>query len=157
MARHYVSKKDAKTVLEKLNAVDIELGDSSEIEVDDRKDLKLYYKSKKAIGFEGSDGLFIPSLFVLNSTMPTGWFITVDDGAIPHLMNGADLFAQGIVDMDMKITEDHMVFIRNKKGVFFAVGKTVRSASEIMADKKGIAAKLLHYAQDSIYNIYAVQ
>jgi PUA domain protein len=154
MTRHYISRKDARSVMEKLSAIDVSLADSSDVEVDDRKDIKLYYKAKKAIGFEDSNGTFVPSLFILNSTRPGRGFITVDDGAVSHLMNGAALFAQGIIDMDMQIREGQMVFIRNSKGIFFAVGTAVRSASDIMANKRGEAAKLIHYAQDQIYNIY---
>lgn len=147
MARHFVSKKDAKALKESLSVLSLTLPDTA-IEIDERKGEKCYFVGGKPYVYVSART--IPTLFLLNETKPERMYVTVDDGAVPHIINGANVFAQGIVDLDPEIAEESMVFIRNSKEQYIAVGISKRSASDILADKKGEAITLIHFPGDKI-------
>ena len=65
-------------------------------------------------------------------------------------MNGSNLFAPGIIVMDMNIKKGDMVFIKNSEGLYIAIGKANEDSDVIMATKKGEAVEILHYLNDRI-------
>lgn len=151
MARHFVSKKEVKSVRESLNKLGLNLEGTS-MEVDERKGEKCYFVNGKPYVYV-ADRL-IPTLFLLNDTKPENMYVTVDDGAVPHIINGANVFAQGITDMDPGIGENTMVFIRNTQMQYIAAGISTRSASDIMENKKGEAIVLIHFPGDKIMKTF---
>ncbi|MCL4333025.1 MAG: DUF1947 domain-containing protein [Candidatus Thermoplasmatota archaeon] len=150
MSRHFLSRRDLSELVLKLQDFKIAIGDGK-VEVDEKKSATHYYIDGRPLAFEQDNYLF-PTLKVINQFRPGGNEITVDDGAVPRLMNGANLFAQGIVTMDMEIIKGSMVFIQNLKGVFFAIGIATRDAKDIMANKQGESARIVHHAGDRIYH-----
>ena len=151
MARHFVSKRDAKTLRDALAPLGISLPDVS-IEIDERKGEKCFFVNGKPYVYV-SDRT-IPTLFLLNELQPELMYVTVDDGAVPHIINGANVFAQGITQMDPEIKENSMVFIRNSRNQYVAVGISKQSASDIMGDKKGEAIILIHFPGDKIMKTF---
>lgn len=151
MARHFVSKKEVKSLQESLNELGLELGNRS-VEIDERKGEKCYFINGKPCVYI-SDRV-IPTLFLLNDIKPARRYVTVDDGAVPHVINGANVFAQGITDIDPEIQEGVMVFIRNTGLQYIAVGISSRSAADIMKDQKGEAIILLHFPGDKIMKTF---
>ncbi len=151
MARHFVSKKDVKMLKESLSKLGITL-EATSIELDERKGEKCYFVNGKPYVYVGN--MVIPTLFLLNDTMPEKMYVTVDDGAVPHIINGANVFAQGITEMDPEIVENSMVFIRNAKKQYIATGISSRSATEIMENKKGEAITLIHFPGDKIMKTF---
>lgn len=151
MARHFVSKKDVKALKESLSNLGITLPDSN-IEVDERKGEKCFFVGGKPYVYV-SDRT-IPTLFLLNEVKPDKMNVTVDDGAVPHIINGANVFAQGITDMDSDIVADSMVFIRNNKDQYIGVGISRKSAEEILANRKGEAITLIHFPGDRIMKTF---
>lgn len=151
MARHFVSKKDVKALRESLNSLGISLPDVS-VEVDERKGEKCYYVNGRPYVYVSEK--VIPTLFLLNELHPEMMCVTVDDGAVPHIINGANVFAQGITRMDPNIKENSVVFIRNNKNQYVGVGVSKKSAGEIMEDKKGEAIILIHYPGDKIMKTF---
>lgn len=151
MARHFVSKKDVKALKESLSNLGITLPDSN-IEVDERKGEKCFFVGGKPYVYV-SDRT-IPTLFLLNEVKPDKMNVTVDDGAVPHIINGANVFAQGITDMDSDIVADSMVFIRNNRDQYIGVGISRKSAEEILANRKGEAITLIHFPGDRIMKTF---
>lgn len=151
MARHFVSKKDVKALKESLSNLGITLPDSN-IEVDERKGEKCFFVGGKPYVYV-SDRT-IPTLFLLNEVKPDKMNVTVDDGAVPHIINGANVFAQGITDMDSGIVADSMVFIRNNRDQYIGVGISRKSAEEILANRKGEAITLIHFPGDRIMKTF---
>lgn len=151
MARHFVSKKDLKGLKESLKALGIALPDVP-VEVDERKGEKCYFVGGKPYVYV-SDRL-IPTLFLLNEIQPDPMSVTVDDGAVPHIINGANVFAQGIIKMDPEIGKDSMVFIRNNRNQYIGVGISSKSSADIMGDKKGEAIILIHFPGDKIMKTF---
>ncbi len=147
LVRHFVSKKEGKLVREMVSKYGIAIP-ADGIEVDERRDEKCYFINGKPAVYVGET--VIPTLFLINEAHPSRNNVTVDDGAVPHIVNGSDVFAQGITSIDPGIGQGDLVFVRNLKGQYIAVGTAKRSSSDIAADKKGQAITLLHYPGDSI-------
>ncbi len=151
MARHFVSKKDVKALREVLAPLGISLPDVA-VEIDERKGEKCFFVNGQPYVYV-SDRT-IPTLFLLNELRPELMYVTVDDGAVPHIINGANVFAQGITQMDPEIKENSMVFIRNSRKQYVGVGISKKSASDIMGNKKGEAIILIHFPGDKIMKTF---
>ncbi len=147
MSKHVLSKKDLKTLITRMESIGIDVSSLSPIEIEEKKKDKIYYYSGKPIIFNN-----IPTIYLLNYLKLKDKTITVDDGAVPHINNGSSLFAPGIINMDTDIKRDDIVYIKNKEGYFIAVGISTRDGKDIMSDKKGEAAKVIHHLNDRIMN-----
>jgi PUA-domain protein len=145
MSRHILSKKDYKNFMQRLQQLNIDGTSMVDIEIDSNKKNEIYYFSGKPIFYNG-----IPTLYLINYLKIGTHTVTVDNGAVPHLMNGSNLFAPGILEMDPEIKKGDMVFIKNREGLYIAIGKSNDDASNIMLSRKGEAVKILHYLNDRI-------
>lgn len=145
MPRHFISRKEAKNVAASVASLGINLPEGS-MEVEERKKEKCYFLDGKPCIFFSE--VFFPSILLLNQIKPEVRTLTVDKGAVPHIMKGANVFAQGIVSIEESIESGDIVFIRDEDRNYIAVGKSTRSAKEILANKKGEAATLIHYPND---------
>lgn len=85
---------------------------------------------------------------------PEKRFVTVDMGAVEFVYNGADVMAPGVVDADSSIAEGDIIWVRDEKNHQpLAVGVALMSGSEMIAQRKGKAARTLHYVGDGIWGI----
>ncbi len=151
MSRHMVSKKELKELYARLKDIGLDAPfiTQNQIEVEEKKGKKLYYIGKIPIALESPE--FYPTVELLDAIKPGFKNITIDNGAVPRILGGAKLFAQGIVEMDMEIKMDDTVFIRGLDGKYVAVGKASLDAIKIMETRKGPAAEiLLRGGQESI-------
>lgn len=154
MPRHFISKKELRNLRERIEPLGLDTDVLTGVEIEEIKDERCYFVDKKPFVYEKGGDTIIPILFLLNEVKPETRFVSVDDGAVPHVMNGANVFAQGITDMDMSIREGDMVFIRNKDRVFVGVGISERDAGDIMNERKGEAIRLIHYPNDRIFKTF---
>ena len=145
MSRHVLSKKDYKSFMQKLQAFNIDGSSMRDIEIDSNKKNEIYYFGGKPIFYNG-----IPTLYLINYLKVRTHTITVDSGAVPHLMNGSNLFAPGIIEMDPEIRKGDMVFIKNTDGLYIAIGESNDDEKNIMSSKKAEAVTILHYLNDKI-------
>jgi len=77
--------------------------------------------------------------------------VVVDMGAIPYVCNGADIMAPGITDMDSFEAGDLVVVRDVTHGKALAIGRALKSKSEIEAVKKGRVVENLHYVGDRLW------
>jgi len=77
--------------------------------------------------------------------------VVVDMGAIPYVCNGADVMAPGITDMDSFEVGDLVVVRDVTHGKALAIGKALKSSSDIEASRKGKVIENLHYVGDSLW------
>ena len=83
---------------------------------------------------------------------PTKRFVTIDMGAVPFIINGADCMGPGIVEADENINIGDLVWIRDEKNkVPLAVGISERSGAELIAKKNGKAIKMIHNVGDKLW------
>ena len=131
--------------MQKLHTFNIDGTSMADIEIDSNKKNEIYYFGGKPIFYNG-----VPTLYLINYLKVRTHTVTVDSGAVPHIMNGSNLFAPGIVEMDPDIKKGDMVFIKTIDGLYIAIGEANEDGTSIMESKKGEAVKILHYLNDKI-------
>ena len=75
-------------------------------------------------------------------------------GAVPHICNGADVMAPGIIDIDGEFEEKALVTVideRNRRPI--AIAQALVSSEDARIARKGKVFKNLHYVGDEIWNI----
>jgi len=81
--------------------------------------------------------------------------VVVDMGAVPHVANGADVMAPGVVSADEKITlEEGVVIVDERYGKPLAVGQALVPGAEMRAPK-GKVVKNLHHVGDEMWRFQA--
>ncbi len=156
--RHFLRDKEARTILDEIRRtipalntqnfqeIKIEVANltpENQIIVIDGK--PAFLKTEKGI---------LPTLTNTKvlQTMPT---ITVDAGAIPHICNGSDLMAPGIV----KITGDFptrtvTTVAEQTYGKRIAIVETLLDSKTMANTKRGKVATTLHYVGDKNWDGY---
>ncbi len=152
MSRHFVSKKEGAAIIKLVAELGIGVGSGANIEIESRKDAEYYLLDGRPFAYKGES--FFPSLNALNSYKPEKNWVEVDDGAVPHLTNGANLFAGGITSFDERIRSGDLIFIRNNKGIYFCIMRATRNADEIGKERRGEVAKNVHCPRDKVYEVF---
>ena len=147
MKRYYLSKKKIKEIKKRL-AIDI-WPEGEKIEIIENKHIIILFDDVPML-FEYNDSYCPTVLFLLQNPLEK-FFVTVDMGAVKHVLNGADIFAAGIVDADPNIKEGDCVYVRDEKyGKPLAVGIAILDGKKMVNEKKGKAVKNIHYYGDEI-------
>ncbi|NPA47805.1 MAG: DUF1947 domain-containing protein [Thermococci archaeon] len=80
--------------------------------------------------------------------------VVVDEGAVPHILNGADVMAPGVVDADEGIREGDLVFvIEQKYGRPLAIGIALEDGRKMVEMSKGKVVKVIHHAKDKLWDV----
>ena len=80
--------------------------------------------------------------------------VIVDMGAVPHICNGADVMAPGIVDINGEFEEKALVAVideRNRRPI--AIAQALVDSEDAKAARRGKVFKNLHYVGDEIWDI----
>lgn len=152
--RIILKDRDAKPLIEELNKI-VGLGHlthKSRVETEAVKNSEVIFVDGRPIAFK-REGVLIPVL--TNSAalekMPR---ITVDMGAVPHVVGGADIMAPGIRRVEGVFADNALaVIVDEKHGKFLAIGKSLFDSEKLSATKKGKAIINLHYVGDQIWEI----
>jgi len=85
---------------------------------------------------------------------PPKWRVVVDKGAMPYIMNGADVMKPGIVHADDGIRKGDFVYVVvEEKDAPLAVGIALVNSDEMKAGR-GKAIKNIHHLKDRIWNAF---
>jgi len=79
--------------------------------------------------------------------------VHVDEGAVPHVLNGADVMVPGITRVEGEVERGKEVLVVDPRGRVFAVGEALMTGEEIKEAGKGKAVKNVHYAGDDLWEI----
>ncbi len=124
----------------------------SRVEVEEVKDGEVVFADGEALAIKRGDEL-VPVLVNTRSLdlLPT---VTVDMGAVPHVVGGADVMAPGIrgVKGDFQPGQ-FLVVVDEKHGKRLAVGKALLDSATIRTTKKGMVIKNVHWVGDSAWDI----
>lgn len=142
-SRHFLAKKERRNLEQNLSTIGISFEAVDQIQVEENRDSKKYYLRNRMIGFEYEG--FVPLPAFLNLVSPKNHVIVVDDGAVPHVLNGANIFSKGILSMTPDIKKGDHVFIANDKGVFIAVGISTVDYDPEIRSKAGEAVRTTKY------------
>lgn len=98
------------------------------------------------------DGKLVPTLKLLQKSMVLKK-ITVDMGAVPFVIKGADIMRPGIKSIDEGINKDDFVAIVDEKhNKPLGLGIALFSGEEMKSMTNGKSVKNIHYVGDKIWN-----
>lgn len=96
-------------------------------------------------------GKLYPTLFnEIRSTLPS---VIVDDGAISHILNGADVMAPGIINFPSNVKEEDLVVVKSQNNKILSIGTILESFKEKLQERKGKVIKNVHYVGDDLFKV----
>jgi PUA-domain protein len=122
----------------------------SRVETESVKNSEIVIVDGKPLVFK-RDGQLVPVLTNAASIekLPR---VTVDMGAVPHVVGGADIMAPGVRKVEGNFGENQLVVVIDEKhGKFLAVGRTLFASDQFPSIKKGKVITSLHYVGDPIW------
>ncbi len=152
MKRHMLRKKEAKRIAKSLTeTTGVEIKGSMErVEIDGRVVILV---DGEPLILE-HDGRYYLTVYGLLKFKPSKGKVVVDEGAMPHIINGADVMKPGIVEADENIKAGDFVYVVvEKKETPLAVGIALVDGSE-MVGGKGKAVKNIHHLKDKIWKTF---
>ena len=149
MRRKRLRKKEAKKIsaeLEEVAGINVD----GDMDVVDFGNLRIILVDNEPLLIE-YDGKYYVSVYGAIKLKPEKYRVTVDEGALKFIMNGADVMKPGIVYADERIREGDFVYVTVEgKESPIAVGIALCSGEE-MKEGKGKAVKNLHHLKDKIW------
>lgn len=79
--------------------------------------------------------------------------VIVDEGAVPHIINGADVMVPGILEYSKDIVEGDIVIVLDRKRRPICIGLALMDSNTIGSSSKGRAIKNIHYIYDKVWNL----
>lgn len=151
MSRHFLSKRDIKAFKDQISDLPLDFSEFQTLEIDESSKPVIYYYKKKPFFYLAER--LLPTLYYVNTNRPEKNRVTVDDGAVPHVLKGAGIFIRGIVAADEGIDKGDMVFVRNLKDVYICVGISNTDTSTLLSRSDGEGIKNIHFLEDDIMKI----
>jgi len=150
--RTILKDRDSKPLIEDLNKIPgfEHLSRKSRVETEAVKSSEVIFVDGIPVAFK-SEGQFVPVLTntVALEKMPR---VTVDMGAVPHVVGGADIMAPGIRKVEGTFGENGLVVIIDEKhGKFLSVGRSLLDSQALVATKKGKVIVNFHYVGDAVW------
>ena len=154
--RHFLSEREATQLLDQFSqklSLDIKqlFGTKTKIEVAETQIAKIFFVNNK------------PILAILNDTLlPTLLFeealrllpkIVVNMGAVPHICNGADIMAPGVVRIEKEYkTNNYVIVVDERHGKPLALVIALTDFQTASKMQHGKIAKNIHYVGDNLWN-----
>lgn len=156
MKRRFIREKEAKKLLAaffkraKIHSPQLSALKPS-IEIAKTNSEEIFFIDRKPVFAKSNNELF-PTLASgeLLSKMPK---VTVNMGAVPHICNGADVMAPGIVHLKGTFQKEDIVVVsdeRHQKPI--AITTALCNSEEAKSLKRGKILKNIHYIGDRLWN-----
>ncbi|MEM3759489.1 MAG: DUF1947 domain-containing protein [Candidatus Bathyarchaeia archaeon] len=154
--RYFLKDKETKLLLSKVSE---RFGDSLrqilnskvKVEILETEFAEIYLFNGKPLLAKTEEKIF-PTL-VFSEFLGSAAKIIVDMGAVPHICNGADVMAPGIVRFEGQFERgDFVLVVDEKYGKPLAVGEALFDIDEAAKTKQGVIVKNVHFAGDKIWN-----
>lgn len=154
--RHPLSSKEQKelleTIREKYPSIYEVLDRKKPIELLETANGEIVYLQESKPLLFRVDGNILPCLRACQKVLEALPKVVVDMGAVPYIVNGADVMAPGIRVVDERATLGSVVVVVDEKySKPLAVGIVVMDPKDIREKKKGKAVKNLHHVGDEIW------
>ena len=118
---------------------------------DEKKGLSYLFDFNQKISFFSNNDKFLPSLVFIRKykelDIPS---VQVDEGAVKFVINGADIFTQGIVSTDRDFEKNTIVIVLNPQKAALSVGHSIMNSFDLQ-NKKGKGIVNLHFLGDKIW------
>jgi len=120
------------------------------VELDDRR--RIFIVNEKPLLIE-TEGELIPTL-IFEEILRHLPKVIVDMGAIPHICNGADIMAPGIVRLEGEFKRGDLAVILDEKHLkSIAIVRALVDLDGAKSVKRGKVFENLHYVGDFVWNI----
>jgi len=155
--RHSIRKSQAQALLARLfdqigNSALFFHADMIEV-IETNADVSLFLVNKKMLLLDTGDWVFPTLHGAIQFPFPERR-VVVDAGAIPYVVNGADVMRPGIVSVSDDVKADSPVQIVDERhGKPLAIGIALFDAPDIRARTSGKMCKNIHHVGDEIWNI----
>jgi PUA domain protein len=155
--RHSIRKSQAQALLARLfdqigNSALFFHADMIEV-IETNADVSLFLVNKKMVLLDTGDWVFPTLQGAIQFPFPERR-VVVDAGAIPYVVNGADVMRPGIVSVSDDVKADSPVQIVDERhGKPLAIGIALFDAPDIRARTSGKMCKNIHHVGDEIWNI----
>ncbi|WGI16678.1 RNA-binding protein [Methanonatronarchaeum sp. AMET-Sl] len=112
----------------------------------------LIFIDKEPVLMEFGDDVFLTIVGALNNDVDKRR-VVVDQGAIPFLLNGADLMAPGVVTADVDIgVNDLFLVVEEEHEKPIAVCRAVEDGVFMVESDSGKVGENVHYVQDELWD-----
>lgn len=153
--RHPIRDKEAREVadaLSKLFGASVRW-EGELVEAGEDGGFRIYLVEGVPMAFS-HEGRVMPTVKGLLEFPATERYVTVDEGAVPYLLRGADVMAAGIVDADANLQPGDAAWVREEKHLRpLAVGVAIMSGAEMAAAEKGRAVTTVHHLRDKLWDL----
>jgi PUA-domain protein len=79
--------------------------------------------------------------------------VVVDMGAVPHVCNGADVMAPGIVRVEGEFKKGDLVLVVDAKhGKSLSIGETMYDSENVRKINQGMVVRNFHFVSDKVWN-----
>ena len=148
MRMRRLRKKDAKKITAEVKErAGVEVSGEMDLVEFDKLNVILVDREPLLIEY---DGKYYVSVYGAIKLKPEKYRVTVDEGALKFIINGADVMKPGIVYADERIKEGDFVYVTVEgKESPIAVGVALCSGNEMSG--KGKAVKNIHHLKDKIW------
>lgn len=151
--RHAIKTKERKSFVLQIEKFfpDIKISPKSNIETAVIEGFTVFLVDGE-VDFILVNEIFIPTVPAILKYNPTSKYVVVDEGAVRFIVNGADVMAPGVVDVDAVIKEGDPVWVKEEKhGKPLATGVALLDGNEMKNNKSGKAVKTIHYVGDRLW------
>jgi PUA-domain protein len=154
--RHFLKAKEAEATLNKASEklkVDLKqlFNAKPNVELVQTEFAEIYLINSKPSLVKIQENIFPTLTFdEYSALLPK---VVVNMGAVPHLCNGANIMAPGIVRFEGKFKEDDFVLVVDEKhGKAIAIGKVVYNSEAAKKVARGVVVKNIHHVGDRIWD-----
>jgi PUA domain protein len=154
--RYFLKAKDAKALLKKASEklkVDLEqiFKAKANVELVQTEFAEIYLINGKPSLVKIGEDVF-PTL-VFNEFFASSPKVFIDMGAVPHVCNGANVMAPGIVRFEGEFREGDFVLVADEKhGKPIAIGQIIYDTDTAKNVTQGVIVRNVHFVSDKIWN-----
>ena len=153
--RHRLRRKEIQKIADEIEAA---LGvktfdEDAAVDMADAQKLEVVIFDNVVIGvmLDGKAFLTLRGLFRWPAAQR---FVSIDEGAIRFICNGADVMGPGITGADLAIQAGDHVWVRDAKHLKpLAIGRALVDGPTLASKAPGKAVKNLHYVGDELWNL----
>ncbi len=116
-------------------------------------DVQIFLINKKPLLMEFRDLVFPTLRGALEHPFPERR-VVVDQGAVPFVVNGADVMRPGVISVSDDVVENKPVqVVEERHGKPIAIALALYNASSIIESRSGKMCKTVHWVGDEIWNL----
>ncbi|MEM2994815.1 MAG: DUF1947 domain-containing protein [Candidatus Bathyarchaeia archaeon] len=155
--RHFLKTREAKLLVNKASerikfGLEQILMVKAKVELVKTEIAEIYIFNNKPLFAKIGENVF-PTL-VFNEFLNLAPKVVVDMGAVPHVCNGANVMAPGIVNIEGNFRKGELVVVVDEKHRKpLAIGETEYDMNEMKSVKHGVVVKNIHHVGDHIWNL----